>query len=117
MPEVSQQALIARPQPVLAMGSLLQGVETGAGSGLQDGEIQFGGRTRMASAVSWRRAISMPSTRIDGGIAGRCAAQSRDQGIGNKAHVHEVVLHGLRQVECHQDRPCSALKPGPSLFA
>ncbi len=39
---------------------------------------------------------------IDGGVAGRCAAQRGDRGIGNEAHVHEVVLHGFRQVEGNQ---------------
>jgi cytoskeletal protein CcmA (bactofilin family) len=40
---------------------------------------------------------------VDGGIAGRSAAQSGNARIRDKAHVHEVVLNGLREVEGNQD--------------
>ena len=40
---------------------------------------------------------------VDGGVAGRGAAQGGDQRIGDKAHMHQVVLDGFRQVEGHQD--------------
>ena len=40
---------------------------------------------------------------VDGGVAGGGAAQGSDQGIGDKAHMHQVVLHGFRQIEGHQD--------------
>ena len=40
---------------------------------------------------------------VDGGVAGRGAAQGRDFSVGHKTHVHQVVLDVLRQVEGHQD--------------
>jgi hypothetical protein len=38
---------------------------------------------------------------VNGGVAGWRAAQYGYQGIGNKAHVHQVVLYGFRQIEAH----------------
>ena len=40
---------------------------------------------------------------IDGGVAGRGAAQGGDLGIGHKAHMHQVVLDVFGQVEGDQD--------------
>ena len=39
---------------------------------------------------------------IYGGVAGWRAAQGSDQGIGNKAHMHQVILHGFGEIEAHQ---------------
>ncbi len=40
---------------------------------------------------------------VDRGIAGRGAAQGGDMGIGDKAHMHQVVLDGFGEIECDQD--------------
>jgi hypothetical protein len=36
---------------------------------------------------------------VNGGVAGRSAAQGRDFGVWHKPHMHQVVLNILRQVE------------------
>jgi hypothetical protein len=51
---------------------------------------------------------------VDGGIAGRGAAQGRDQGIGDKAHMHQVVLYGFGKVEGDQ-HPAFADSSKPEL--
>lgn len=40
---------------------------------------------------------------VDGGVACWGAAQSLDYGIGDKTHVHQVVLDVFRQVEGDED--------------
>jgi len=50
----------------------------------------------MDSAVSWRSAISIPSIRKRW-IASRGAAKSGHDSIGNEAHMHEMILDGLRR--------------------
>jgi hypothetical protein len=44
---------------------------------------------------------------VDGGVAGRRAAQGRDFSVWDKTHVHQVVLDVLRQVEGDKDPPCT----------
>lgn len=46
---------------------------------------------------------------VDGGITGGGAAERSDKSIGDEAHVHEVVLHGFRQVKGYQDASFSYL--------
>jgi hypothetical protein len=41
---------------------------------------------------------------VDGWIASGSAAEDGDLRVGDKAHVHQVVLDGFGQVKCHQDR-------------
>jgi hypothetical protein len=41
---------------------------------------------------------------VDGGVSGGGAADGCNQRVGDKAHMHEVVLDGFRQVESYQDR-------------
>jgi hypothetical protein len=41
---------------------------------------------------------------VDSGVAGRSAAEDCNQRIGDKAHMHQVVLDGFGQVESYQDR-------------
>ncbi len=36
---------------------------------------------------------------VDSRIAGRGAPQYGDVGVGNEAHVHQVILDGLRKVK------------------
>src|SRR5690348_4643008 len=40
---------------------------------------------------------------VDGGVAGRGAAQRGDQRVGNKTHVHEVVLDGIGKLESFEN--------------
>jgi hypothetical protein len=46
-----------------------------------------------------------PVDAIHGGVAGRRAAQGRHLGVGDKSHVHQVVLDIFRQVKGDQDPP------------
>jgi hypothetical protein len=79
---VSQQALIGRPR--------LADFGCGGSHTNGSGGLAAEGNLHAVHAV-------------DGGVAGRRAAQDRDQRIGNKAHVHQMVLHGFRQVKAHQN--------------
>ena len=38
---------------------------------------------------------------VNGGVAGRGAAQRVDARVGHKAHMHQMVLDGFREVESH----------------
>jgi len=40
---------------------------------------------------------------VDGWVAGWCAAEGGDEGVWDKAHVHEMVLDGFREIEGDQD--------------
>ena len=40
---------------------------------------------------------------IDSWIAGWSAAQGRNACFGNKAHMHQVVLNGFREVEVYNN--------------
>ena len=40
---------------------------------------------------------------VDSGVAGRGAAQRRHQGVGHKAHMHQMILNRFRQVEGDQN--------------
>ena len=46
---------------------------------------------------------------IDGWVAGRSAAQRGHQGVGHEAHMHEVILHGIRKVQGHENRAVTDL--------
>jgi len=47
---------------------------------------------------------------VDGGVAGRGATEHRDERVGDKAHMHQMVLYGFGQVESHQDRSFTDFK-------
>jgi hypothetical protein len=40
---------------------------------------------------------------VDRGVAGWRATQGCHQRTGNEPHMHQVVLHGFRQIEGHQN--------------
>lgn len=40
---------------------------------------------------------------VHGGVTGWGAAQRGDAGVGDEAHMHQVVLHGFRKVQRDQD--------------
>ena len=44
---------------------------------------------------------------VDSGIASWSATENRYECAGDKAHVHQVVLDGFRQIESYQDRAFS----------
>ena len=93
---VSQQVFIARPRASFgdvaasAMLRSLRACDSDAANA--DG---FGG------FVAQRDLHAVDA--VDGGVAGRGAAQGGDEGIGDKAHMHQMVLDGFRQIEGDQD--------------
>ena len=40
---------------------------------------------------------------VDGGVARRRPAQRGNHGVGDKAHMHQVILYGFGKVQGDQD--------------